>query len=141
MLDNLKNGLRSAIKKIVSSSGNLRLVTDSWFNFTFAITNATEDGKATSWVWNHSQYNGSSVMLYQNNMGAQNETASLSGNLSWLQSLRLDDDGSGELADFKINHMKPVKFKVGAVDDTEYEEDYAFCVHHATFIQEQKIDF
>ena len=42
--------------EIVSSSGDLRLITDSWFNFTFAITNATEDGKATSWVWNHSQY-------------------------------------------------------------------------------------
>ena len=126
------NGIYSRLKlehlpgsaEIVSSSGDLRLITDSWFNFTFAITNATEDGKATSWVWNHSQYNGSSVMLYQNNMGFENETASLSGNLSWLQSLRLDDDGSGELADFKINHKQPVQFKVGAIDDTAYEEDY-----------------
>ena len=63
-------------------------------------------------------------MLYQNAKGLPEETASLAGNLIWLQSLRLDDDGSGELADFKINHMKPVQFKVGAVDDTEYEEDY-----------------
>ena len=110
--------------EISSSSGNLRLITDSWFNFTFAITNDTEDGKATSWVWDHSQYNGSSVLLYQNNMGLENETASLSGNLSWIQSLRLDDDGSGELADFKINHRQPVQFKVGAIDDTVYEEDY-----------------
>ena len=110
--------------EIVSSSGNLRLITDSWFNFTFAITNVTENGKAKSWIWNHSAYNGSSVLLYQNNMGLQNETASLSGNLSWIQSLRLDDDGSGELADFKINHKQPVQFKVGAIDDTEYEDDY-----------------
>ncbi|HJM17562.1 MAG TPA: hypothetical protein QGI59_03540, partial [Candidatus Poseidoniia archaeon] len=110
--------------EISSSSGNLRLITDSWFNFTFAITNATEDDKATSWAWDHSEYNGSSVMLYQNNMGLQNETASLSGNLSWIQSLILDDDGSGELADFKINHRQPVQFKVGAIDDTVYDEDY-----------------
>ena len=110
--------------EIVSADGNLRLITDSWFNFTFAITNVTENEKATVWIWDHSGYNGSSVMLYQNNMGLGNETASLAGNLVWLQSLRLDDDGSGELADFKINHMKPVQFKVGAVDDTSYEEDY-----------------
>ena len=63
-------------------------------------------------------------MLYQNNMGLDNETASLSGNLSWIQSLQLDDDGSGEMADFKINHRQPVQFKVGAIDDTEYDEDY-----------------
>ena len=56
-------------------------------------------------------------------MGGINETASLSGNLSWLKSLRLDDDGSGELADFRINHKQPVQFKVGAIDDTNYEED------------------
>ena len=110
--------------EIVSSDGDLRLITDSWFNFTFTITNVTENEKATSWIWNHSVYNGSSVMLYQNNMGLENETASLSGNLSWIQSLQLDDDGSGELADFKINHKQPVQFKVGAIDDTEYEEDY-----------------
>lgn len=110
--------------EIVSAGGNLRLITDSWFNFTFAITNVTENEKATVWIWDHSDYNGSSVMLYQNNMGMGNETASLAGNLVWLQSMRLDDDGSGELADFKINHMKPVQFKVGAVDDTSYEEDY-----------------
>jgi len=110
--------------EIVSSEGDLRLITDSWFNFTFTITNVTENEKATSWIWDHSVYNGSSVMLYQNNMGLENETASLSGNLSWIQSLRLDDDGSGELADFKINHRQPVQFKVGAIDDTEYEEDY-----------------
>ena len=88
------------------------------------FANVTENEKATSWVWDHSTYNGSSVMLYQNNMGLENETASLSGNLSWIQSLQLDDDGSGELADFKINHKQPVKFKVGAIDDTVYEEDY-----------------
>jgi len=110
--------------EIVSADGNLRLITDSWFNFTFAITNVTENEKATVWIWDHSDYNGSSVMLYQNNMGLGNETASLAGNLVWLQSLRLDDDGSGELADFKINHMKPVQFKVGTVDDTSYEEDH-----------------
>ena len=110
--------------EIVSADGDLRLITDSWFNFTFAITNMTEDEKATVWIWDHSDYNGSSVMLYQNNMGLGNETASLAGNLIWLQSLRLDDDGSGELADFKIEHMKPVQFKVGALDDTSYEEDY-----------------
>ena len=109
--------------EIVTSSGDLRLVTDSWFNFTFAITNETNNGKATSWIWNQSNYNGSSVMLYQNDMGGINETASLSGNLSWLKSLRLDDDGSGELADFRINHKQPVQFKVGAIDDTNYEED------------------
>jgi hypothetical protein len=107
----------------VTSSGDLRLVTDSWFNFTFAITNETNNGKATSWIWNQSNYNGSSVMLYQNDMGSINETASLSGNLSWLKSLRLDDDGSGELADFRINHKQPVQFKVGAIDDTNYEEN------------------
>ena len=110
--------------EIVSADGNLRLITDSWFNFTFAITNVTENEKATVWIWDHSDYNGSSVMLYQDNMGLANETASLAGNLVWLQSLRLDDDGSGELGDFKINHMKPVQFKVGAVDDTSYEEDH-----------------
>tara|TARA_B110000196_G_scaffold161383_1_gene138682 strand:- start:7504 stop:12927 length:5424 start_codon:yes stop_codon:yes gene_type:complete len=110
--------------EIVSSGGDLRLITDSWFNFTFTITNVTENEKATSWIWDHSIYNGSSVMLYQNNMGLENETASLSGNLSWIQALRLDDDGSGELANFKINHRQPVQFKVGAIDDTEYEEDY-----------------
>ena len=110
--------------EIVSADGNLRLITDSWFNFTFAITNVTENEKATVWIWDHSDYNGSSVMLYQDNMGLANETASLAGDLVWLQSLRLDDDGSGELGDFKINHMKPVQFKVGAVDDTSYEEDH-----------------
>ena len=110
--------------EITNSNGDLRLITDSWFNFTFTITNVTENEKATSWVWDHSIYNGSSVMLYQNNMGLENETASLSGNLSWIQSLQLDGDGSGELADFKINHKQPVQFKVGAIDDTEYEEDY-----------------
>ncbi|HIF37533.1 MAG: hypothetical protein CXT75_04160 [Methanobacteriota archaeon] len=128
----LASGIYSRLKlehlpgsaEIVSSGGDLRLITDSWFNFTFTITNVTENEKATSWVWNHSDYNGSSVMLYQNNMGMENETASLSGNLSWIQSLRLDDDGSGELANFKINHKQPVQFKVGAIDDTEYEDDY-----------------
>ncbi len=110
--------------EIVSADGHLRLITDSWFNFTFAITNVTENEKATVWIWDHSDYNGSSVMLYQDNMGLANETASLAGDLVWLQSLRLDDDGSGELGDFKINHMKPVQFKVGAVDDTSYEEDH-----------------
>lgn len=110
--------------EIVNSNGDLRLITDSWFNFTFTITNVTENEKATAWIWNHSIYNGSSVMLYQNNMGLDNETASLSGNLSWIQSLQLDDDGSGELADFKINHRQPIQFKVGAIDDTEYDEDY-----------------
>ena len=110
--------------EIVNADGNLRLITDSWFNFTFAITNVTENEKATVWIWDHSDYNGSSVMLYQDNMGLANETASLAGDLVWLQSLRLDDDGSGELGDFKINHMKPVQFKVGAVDDTSYEEDH-----------------
>jgi len=110
--------------EIVNSEGNLRLVTDSWFNFTFAITNVTENETATVWIWDHEEFDGSSVMLYQNGKGLPEETASLAGNLIWLQSLRLDDDGSGELADFKINHMKPVKFKVGAIDDTDYEEDY-----------------
>ena len=109
--------------EIVTAGGDLRLVTDSWFNFTFAITNETNEGKATSWIWNQTNYNGSSVMLYQNEMGSFNETASLSGNLSWLKSLRLDDDGSGELADFRINHRQPVQFKVGAIDDTKYDED------------------
>ena len=111
--------------EIVSADGNLRLVTDSWFNFTFVVTNVTENENATVWIWDHPGYNGSSVMLYQNNMGLSNETASMSGNLVWLQSLRLDDDGSGEVADFKINHMKPVPFKVGAIDDTNYEEDHS----------------
>ena len=110
--------------EIVSGAGDLRLITDNWFNFTFTITNVTNNGKATSWIWNQTNYNGSSVMLYQNKMGTPNETASLSGNLSWLKSLRLDDDGSGELADFRINHRQPVQFKVGAIDDTIYEEDY-----------------
>ncbi|MEC8875650.1 MAG: hypothetical protein VYE50_03685, partial [Candidatus Thermoplasmatota archaeon] len=110
--------------EIVSADGNLRLVTDSWFNFTFAITNVTEDENATVWIWDHPGYDGSSVMLYQDNMGLPNETASLAGNLVWLQSLRLDDDGSGELADFKINHMMPVPFKVGAIDDTQYTEEH-----------------
>ena len=31
---------------------------------------------------------------------------------------------SGELADFKITHRQPVQFKVGAIDDTVYEEDH-----------------
>ncbi|MFL2926938.1 MAG: hypothetical protein ACJZ3J_04470, partial [Candidatus Poseidoniales archaeon] len=110
--------------EIVSSGGDLRLVTDSWFNFSFLITNVTEAGKATGWVWDTSNYNGSSVMLYQDNMGQDNEIASLSGDLDWIQSLRLDGDGSGELADFKITHRQPVQFKVGAIDDTEYEEDH-----------------
>ena len=110
--------------EIVSSGGNLRLVTDSWFNFSFLITNVTEAGKATGWVWDTSNYNGSSVMLYQDNMGQGDEIASLSGDLDWIQSLRLDGDGSGELADFKITHRQPVQFKVGAIDDTEYEEDH-----------------
>ena len=128
----LASGIYSRLKlehlpgsaEIVSSGGDLRLITDSWFNFTFTITNVTENEKATSWIWNHSIYNGSSVMLYQNNIGLENETASLSGNLSWIQALRLDDDGSGELANFKINHRQPVQFKVGAIDDTEYEDDH-----------------
>tara|TARA_B110000438_G_scaffold31553_1_gene31072 strand:+ start:1044 stop:6467 length:5424 start_codon:yes stop_codon:yes gene_type:complete len=132
MFTSLASGIYSRLKlehlpgsaEIVSSGGDLRLITDSWFNFTFTITNVTENEKATSWIWNHSIYNGSSVMLYQNNIGLENETASLSGNLSWIQALRLDDDGSGELANFKINHRQPVQFKVGAIDDTEYEEDH-----------------
>ena len=110
--------------EIVSSEGDLRLVTDSWFNFTFLITNVTENGRATGWIWDTSNYNGSSVMLYQNNMGQNDEVASLAGNLSWIKSLRLDGDGSGELADFKINHRQPVQFKVGAIDDTIYDEDH-----------------
>ena len=116
--------------EIVSSGGDLRLVTDSWFNFSFLITNVTEAGKATGWVWDTSNYNGSSVMLYQDNMGQDNEIASLSGDLDWIQSLRLDGDGSGELADFKITHRQPVQFKVGAIDDTEYEEDYKLSLIH-----------
>ena len=63
-------------------------------------------------------------MLYQDRMGQDNEIASLSGNLDWIKSLRLDGDGSGELADFKITHRQPVQFKVGAIDDTIYEEDH-----------------
>ena len=110
--------------EIVSSGGDLRLVTDSWFNFSFLITNVTENEKATGWIWDTSNYNGSSVMLYQDNIGQENEIASLSGDLDWIQSLRLDGDGSGELADFKITHRQPVQFKVGAIDDTVYEEDH-----------------
>ena len=110
--------------EIVSSGGDLRLVTDSWFNFSFLITNVTEAGKATGWVWDTSNYNGSSVMLYQDNMGQDNEIASLSGDLDWIQSLRLDGDGSEELADFKITHRQPVQFKVGAIDDTDYDENH-----------------
>ena len=110
--------------EIVSSGGDLRLVTDSWFNFSFLITNVTENEKATGWIWDNSNYNGSSVMLYQDNIGQDNEIASLSGDLDWIQSLRLDGDGSGELADFKITHRQPVQFKVGAIDDTVYEEDH-----------------
>ena len=100
------------------------LVTDSWFNFSFLITNVTESGTATGWIWDTSNYNGSSVMLYQDRMGQDNEIASLSGNLDWIKSLRLDGDGSGDLADFKITHRQPVQFKVGAIDDTIYEEDH-----------------
>jgi hypothetical protein len=110
--------------EIVSSGGDLRLVTDSWFNFSFLITNVTENEKATGWIWDTSNYNGSSVMLYQDKIGQDNEIASLSGDLDWIQSLRLDGDGSGELADFKITHRQPVQFKVGAIDDTVYEEDH-----------------
>ena len=110
--------------EIVSSGGDLRLVTDSWFNFSFLITNVTENEKAKGWIWDNSNYNGSSVMLYQDNIGQDNEIASLSGDLDWIQSLRLDGDGSGELADFKITHRQPVQFKVGAIDDTVYEEDH-----------------
>ena len=110
--------------EIVSSGGDLRLVTDSWFNFSFLITNVTENEKATGWIWDTSNYNGSSVMLYQDNIGQDNEIASLSGDLDWIQSLRLDGDGSGELADFKITHRQPVQFKVGAIDDTVYEDDH-----------------
>ena len=110
--------------EIVSSGGDLRLVTDSWFNFSFLITNVTESGIATGWIWDTSNYNGSSVMLYQDRMGQDNEIASLSGNLDWIKSLRLDGDGSGDLADFKITHRQPVQFKVGAIDDTIYEEDH-----------------
>ena len=110
--------------EIVSSGGDLRLVTDSWFNFSFLITNVTDNQKATGWIWDSANYNGSSVMLYQNNMGQDNEIASLAGNLDWIQSLRLDEDGTGDLADFKITHRQPVQFKVGAIDDTIYEEDY-----------------
>ncbi len=128
----LASGIYSRVKlehlpgnaEIVSSNGNLRLITNSWFNFTFAITNVTENEKATVWIWDHENYDGSSVMLYQNLKGSSGEIASLSGNLVWLQSLRLDDDGSGELADFKINHMKTVQFKVGAIDDSNYTENY-----------------
>ncbi len=110
--------------EIVSSGGDLRLVTDSWFNFSFLITNVTENGKATGWIWDTSNYNGSSVMLYQDNMGQEGEIASLAGDLDWIESLRLDGDGTGELADFKITHRQPVQFKVGAIDDTIYEEDH-----------------
>ena len=110
--------------EIVSSGGDLRLVTDSWFNFTFLITNVTNNGKATGWIWDTSSYNGSSVMLYQNNMGQEGEVASLAGNLNWIKSLRLDVDGTGELADFRITHRQPVQFKIGAIDDTIYEEDH-----------------
>ena len=110
--------------EIVSSGGDLRLVTDSWFNFSFLITNVTENGKATGWIWDTSNYNGSSVMLYQDNMGQEGEIASLAGDLNWIESIRLDGDGTGELADFKITHRQPVQFKVGAIDDTTYEEDY-----------------
>ena len=110
--------------EIVSSEGDLRLVTDSWFNFTFLITNVTSDGKATGWLWDSSNYKGSSVMLYQNNMGQEGEIASLAGNLNWLKSLRLDVDSTGELADFRITHRQPVQFKVGAIDDTIYEEPH-----------------
>ena len=110
--------------EIATSDGDLRLVTDSWFNFSFLITNVTDDDKATAWIWDTSNYNGSSVMLYQDKMGQEGEIASLSGDLDWIQSLRLDGDGTGELADFKITHRQPVQFKVGAIDDTIYEEDH-----------------
>ena len=105
--------------EIVVDGSDMRLLTDSWFNFSFAITNQTTDGVATTQVWNESAFDGNWVLLYSDQVSAPNEVTSLAGRLNWLQSLRLDS--AGDMADFQIQHKQSTPFKVGAVDLTEYE--------------------
>ena len=105
--------------EIVVDGSDMRLLTDSWFNFSFAITNQTTDGVATTQVWNESAFDGNWVLLYRDQVSTPNEVTSLAGQLNWLQSLRLDS--AGDMADFQIQHKQSTPFKVGAVDLTEYE--------------------
>ena len=104
--------------EIAVDGSDMRLLTDSWFNFSFAITNQTADGVATAQIWDESVFDGNWVLLYRDRVGAPDESASLAGQLNWLQSLRLDS--AGDMADFQIQHRQPVQFKVGAVDLTDY---------------------
>ncbi|MEC8877708.1 MAG: hypothetical protein VX554_00845, partial [Candidatus Thermoplasmatota archaeon] len=105
--------------EIVVDGSDMRLLTDSWFNFSFAITNQTTDSVATAQVWNESTFDGNWVLLYRDQVSTPNEVTSLAGQLNWLQSLRLDS--AGDMADFQIQHKQSTPFKVGAVDLTEYE--------------------
>ena len=109
--------------EIAVDGSDMRLLTDSWFNFSFAITNQTTGDVATAQVWNESAFDGNWVLLYRDRVGAPNEVSSLAGQLNWLQSLRLDS--TGDMADFQIQHKQPTPFKVGAVDLTEYESPAA----------------
>jgi hypothetical protein len=109
--------------EIAVDGNDMRLLTDSWFNFSFVITNQTADDVATAQVWDESLFDGNWVLLYRDRVGAPDELASLAGRLGWLQSLRLDS--AGDMADFQIQHRQPTQFKVGAVDLTDYESPTA----------------
>tara|TARA_R100000458_G_C8216281_1_gene202139 strand:- start:65 stop:910 length:846 start_codon:yes stop_codon:yes gene_type:complete len=56
---------------------------------------------------------------------------------------RLETDGAlfkritGQIKDKNDENLKATF----GVYPTDYEEDYAYCIHHATFVQEQKVDF
>ena len=106
-----------------TGGGDFFLNTDSWFNFSFIITNITDNGFATATLWDESVYDDSYVLLTQNNVGEENWSASLTGRLNWLDALELDSMGNE--SEFRLFFHQAAVFKVGILDNTDYGENNA----------------
>lgn len=104
--------------QVAQQNGDFWLVSDSWFNFSFFITNVTDDEDAIAYAWDPG-YDGSYVMLYRDRVGEPDEVSSLAGRMNWLQTLRLDTQGTD--GRFRIVHHQPATLRVAIVDRTDYE--------------------
>jgi len=104
--------------QVAQQDGDFWLVSDSWFNFSFYITNVTTDENATAYSWGPA-YDDSYVMLYRNRVGDPDEVSSLAGRMNWLRTLRLDTQGTD--GQFRIVHHQPATLRVAIVDYTNYE--------------------
>ena len=106
-----------------TGDGDFFLNTDSWFNFSFIITNVTENNSAKATLWDDSLYDDSYVLLTQNNVEEEDWSASLSGRLNWLDALELDNLGNE--SEFRLFFHQAAVFKVGILDTTDYGENSA----------------